>query len=99
EVVVNPRYHIQSAFAAKGFIAARVTPKVAEGGASRGGITFGRVRGPVGKEIAAPPGLEGKTVCVDEGKVYFLVAGKVAGGVAAPAGEGGGGCTGGGAHD
>jgi suppressor for copper-sensitivity B len=67
EVRIDPRYHIQSAYAEKGLIAAALEVKPVSG------LTFGKVHYAKAKDIAAPPGNDTPTLSVYEGTVYFLV--------------------------
>jgi suppressor for copper-sensitivity B len=82
ELTVGRGYHIQSAFAGKDYIAARLTV-----GALPPGIQVGPIQAQKGTDIPTPPALGTGTLSVYEGKAYFLVPLKVAADAAAGQGE------------
>ena len=68
EVTIDPRYHIQSAYPDKDYIATALTPKAVAG------ITFGHVKYPVAVNVPAPAALPGTPpIPVYEGTVYLLL--------------------------
>ena len=69
-MTINPRYHVQSAFADrdKGFLAAGLTLT-----AVPAGVTAGVVLAQKGTDIPTPPALGAGTMSVYEGTAYFLV--------------------------